>query len=351
MYGKETTLSWHENQDMLEKEFISYHRAGRKFYTNRSKFFANLPLNIYEYEFSFSVYLSTSRVIMACIRNWQKYVQSCHLVVTITQIFCFFSMLSCHFIPNHIDGEWRRIYQMESYTLISFATSIAPNGIDVWLSGGISFQGGIEYMAEVPRFDVVKKINILRGQTFIMQDGPDLPQPLAGHCQVYIGHGKVFIYGGIKSIGNQIHGFNYSNQAYIWSQQGWSDVPTENPCSNNGQDLAFQQLCTTYGETKVVIVTFSKRKPCTALLDLITYMWNKVSVNDIPIYGHLVTSLDKTRAFYLGGIYHEEQQEVESFDVYELEYDGWRMTMAKLPFGIVSNETKSHPSVHNVTFN
>ncbi len=155
--------------------------------------------------------------------------------------------------------------------------------------------------------------------------------------------GKVFQY------------FKYSNNAYVWSNESWSLIPTENPCSNEGQNLAFQQPCTKRfmsNQTEMVIITFGNKNPCTSILNLDSYEWSKVNItqDDIPTGGHLVTSIDKKCVFYLGGLYYEPQER-QSFDVYELSDAGWQLTEAKVPFGISSNETKSYASLHNVTLN
>ncbi len=198
---------------------------------------------------------------------------------------------------------------------------------------------------------------LTRGKAFTIQDGPDLPKPLAGHCQLYIAEGKVFIYGGITT--NPVNttewfiNTNYSNEAYMWSGDNWFKIPKENPCSNNGQDLAFQQSCAQRIKSdriEVVVVTFNKKKACTSIINLLSNGWTRINGSDvkIPFGGHLVTSLDKSKVFYLGGIYYEPQ-EVQSYDVYELKPNDWQLTIAELPIAISSNLTKSYPSLHNVT--
>ncbi len=138
----------------------------------------------------------------------------------------------------------------------------------------------------------------------------------------------------------------------MWTNGSWSLIPTENPCSNNGQDLAFLQPCTLRVANEIIIVTFTNRNTCTSILNLQTYNWillNTTYVN-IPIGGHLVTSVDKSRVFYLGGLDHKKDAlETQSLDIYELNYNGWNLIEAKLPFGISSNATGSYSSMHNVT--
>ena len=47
---------------------------------------------------------------------------------------------------------------MESYPLTSFAISLAPNGRDVWLSGGLSGKG----VGKLESFPVKSRINTIR---------------------------------------------------------------------------------------------------------------------------------------------------------------------------------------------
>ncbi len=201
---------------------------------------------------------------------------------------------------------------------------------------------------------------IFRDKTFVIDNGPNLPKPLAGHCQLFIAEGQILVFGGINAVTfnntvrGQIHqNIHYSNKAYLWSNETWSEVPTENPCPIEGQDLAYQQPCTNRVQSNqmdVIIVTFAKGNSCTSIFNLLTYNWSSVTgtKTNIPIGGHLVTSLDETRVFYIGGLYHKPNT-MQSLDVYELVNNEWRLTEAKLPFGISSNETKTYHSLHNVT--
>ncbi len=267
-------------------------------------------------------------------------------------------MLKCIFLPEFIDKEWSTEYQMEANPLIAYAMSMGPNGKDIWLSGGIFID-----LIDSENAHVVSTINVIRGETLTVTNGPDLPKPLAGHCQLHIDNDQLFIFGGITSItingtyrNYQVEGFHYSNKAYLWSKGNWLQIPEENPCSNDGQDLAFQQPCTTRvksDEIEVVIVTFSQRKACTSVLNLNTLQWSMIDISKvtIPIGGHLVTSLDKSRVFYLGGIYYDHEISMQSLDMYELGANGWELKDVKLPFGVGSNETYSYASLHNVTLN
>ncbi len=267
--------------------------------------------------------------------------------------------MKCSVIPEEIYQEWNQNYQMESFALILFASSMASNGIDVWLSGGLAGTPVALYK-DAYEMSVIKTTTVMSAKDFTISNGPDLPKPLSGHCQIFINKNRVFIYGGVNSIhfnqtvtGQNIVTYLYSNKAYLWVNETWFFIPEENPCLNKGQDLTFQQPCIEMiesNQTRVVIVTFGNETSCTSILNLDTFKWSRIDDAEtlIPIGGHLVTSLDKTRVFHLGGIYFR-LEETQSLDIYELTSIGWEMSEAKLPFGISSNETKSYPSQHNVT--
>ncbi len=162
----------------------------------------------------------------------------------------------------------------------------------------------------------------------------------------------MLIYGGVTFF--KISHITYSNFAFLWSDEKWAKIPNENPCPLGNQGLTFQQPCASRvqgNQTNVIIVTFpNSNHPCTSMLNMNTFEWSLVPNTGltIPMGGHLITSLDHSKVFYLGGIYNGHQTS-QSLDVYELGSNGWQLTGIKLPFGIVSNETKSYPSLHNVT--
>ena len=72
------------------------------------------------------------------------------------------STLECAFLPESMDKEWRQSYQMEKYPLTTFAVSMAPNGRDVWLSGGLGFQHEKVGHGERVTFPVRSKTNIVK---------------------------------------------------------------------------------------------------------------------------------------------------------------------------------------------
>ena len=51
------------------------------------------------------------------------------------------SELKCSYIPELVGQEYQVLYQMEPFAVMALATSLAPNGIDIWLSGGIYMTG------------------------------------------------------------------------------------------------------------------------------------------------------------------------------------------------------------------
>ncbi len=163
-----------------------------------------------------------------------------------------------------------------------------------------------------------------RDKTFTIEPGPNLPRPLAGHCQVHIDKGRIFVLGGITSLlpnGTQL---DYSSDAFLWYQDNWITVPTKSPCpTENIQNLAFHLQCTTrikLNQTEIVSVTINASNVCTNVLNLVSLQWFKVNNGNakLPIGGHLVTGVDKGRVFYLGGYY----ESVKSLDVYELTDNG-----------------------------
>ncbi len=66
-------------------------------------------------------------------------------------------------MPESIDLVWHHTYQMQSHVVLSFASSLAPNGTDVWLTGGIAafpvYRNGFFIDFE---FTVIKKVNVIR---------------------------------------------------------------------------------------------------------------------------------------------------------------------------------------------
>ncbi len=311
---------------------------------NRTLFYETLTTGSWNYRTdfaqTFALFIVQINTVMACRRTR-------------------FGDMRCLFIPDSLNKEWTQVYNMDSPILTLFTTSIASNG-DVWLSGGISLTYETGFAAGPKTFSVVNKINVINHNTFTMDNVMELPKTLAGHCQVPVSNEQVFIYGGISSItlnetfdGQVKQTLTYSNEAFLWVNETWLSIMNENPCSNNGQDLAFQQPCTKrilLNQTQIIIITFGNKNSCTSILNLNTHGWIIIDDTEvsIPIGGHLVTSLDKTRVFYLGGLYYSPEEK-QSLDVYELSSNGWLLTQAKLPFGISSNETKSYPSLHNVT--
>ncbi len=109
---------------------------------------------------------------------------------------------------------------------------------------------------------VIKHKILFRETPFSIDQGPDLPIPMAGHCQVHIGNNSVLIYGGVTSLnssGFSYAGFQikeYSNLAWTWNSiaSHWTAVPTESPCPSSRLPPVIMQPCSMKGSSQVVIL-------------------------------------------------------------------------------------------------
>ena len=141
-----------------------------------------------------------------------------------------------------------------------------------------------------------------------------LPIGLAGHCQIKLNNGNIFIFGGVtdfKYYNGSEEFYQHSKQSYkyINSTLSWMivrgldssnminiktcfvKVPNENPCPLPEYEAQFEQPCAHSNES-VVIVTHTKDSHCTAILNLDTLSWNHRHENQtemiIPIAGYLI---------------------------------------------------------------
>lgn len=131
-YGKDVTLTWREGRDTIDTQFLWHHIRIATKITNRTTLYNNKRTSSgVNWEESFSNYISNSLIIVTCTRDVG-------------------GNLMCIFVSESIDIEWTQKYQMEQYPLASFATSTAPNGNDIWLSGGFSTN------------DVIRTIHVMR---------------------------------------------------------------------------------------------------------------------------------------------------------------------------------------------
>ncbi len=130
----------------LERAFYLHHSGGYSNINNRTEFFTNLKKSTpNDFVTSFSIYLSHARLIAMCTRNFK-------------------GRFKCMFFPESIYREWSETYQVNPLQITSFAVSKAPNGIDVWLSGGISAS---DYLCEGFKcayytFKVIKTTNLIK---------------------------------------------------------------------------------------------------------------------------------------------------------------------------------------------
>ena len=129
--------------------------------------------------------------------------------------------------------------------------------------------------------------------------GPELPKPMAGHCQILVNNDTMFIYGGI----NRINATKFSNEAWLYNNEtGWRKIPATNPCPNmvyglplvnyRPEETTFRPTCAYRLNDKghkfkgVVIETIEGRmglgispRPCFSILNLNTYEWQFIEAS------------------------------------------------------------------------
>ncbi len=173
--------------------------------------------------------------------------------------------------------------------------------------------------------------------------GPDLPIPMAGQCQLNIGDNGIFIFGGLISFGsNDSHTVHndypvlaYSNLAWIWNNGNWSRIPTPAPCPSSRLPPTIMQQCAMKGSSKVVILhqDFRYFTTCTSLLDLITSKWISLSLsNKMPLGGFMLQGIQPHRTYYIGG--YTRYDIGGNTSVYELTTKEWKLIKTELQFGL-----------------
>ena len=96
-----------------------------------------------------------------------------------------------------------------------FAISSAPNGVDLWISGGIQTEMNVKYRLTFLSVSLTREIRIPRERKWGI-DNVQLPIGLAGHCQVNIGS-NIFIFGGVTLM----KFYNLTKEYYEHSKQSW----------------------------------------------------------------------------------------------------------------------------------
>ena len=168
-----------------------------------------------------------------------------------------------------------------------------------------------------------------------------MPKARAGHCQLNLGNGQIFIFGGFSFIdkhnSNNYDNILHDNEAWIWNHDKWSMVTTASPCPPSRQPVTILQQCVMKGIHEIIIITqnFNDFTSCTSILTIASFEWTKITSNKdhtLPIGGFLLTGIDfnNTCIFYLGGFGRSNNQ-----SVFELA-DQWMLTTMKLPFGITA---------------
>ena len=124
-------------------------------------------------------------------------------------------------------------------------------------------------------------------------------------------------------------------------------VPELSPCHHTDHRSAIKATCAmrTLGpnQCEVVIPTFDslRQKRCTAILNLQTLKWQKLTNDEtrIALYGGVTISVpNKSRILYLGG-FDENGKKLQT--IYELfHYDDWKlMNGVKLPHPVTSKHS------------
>ena len=169
---------------------------------------------------------------------------------------------------------------------------------------------------------------------------------MAGHCQLNIGNGNIFIYGGISSLVEARYQ-HYDNFAYIWKNQyqSWIKISTPSPCPISFKPPEILQQCSLMGSSKIVILAqnFNKSSVCTNIFNLDTLEWSERRLDSIPLAGFILTGFDPSRVFYIGGL------STDNRTVYELRHAKWVLTKLTLPYGMTGFDAVLLDSRLNLT--
>ncbi len=194
-----------------------------------------------------------------------------------------------------------------------------------------------------------------RESPFYIYQGPDLPKAMAGHCQVVIDNGKIFIYGGISSVDNKksrnSYNFIHDEEAYVWSSGHWLKVNISSPCPPSRQPIVALQQCAARGSNEVVILSqnFENSTSCTRILDIHNLKWTRVSsMTNLPLGGFILTGINTMEVYYLGGYTKSKTISNSNRTVFKLKNE-WTLISMKLPFAMTSWDSIVLDSRLNVT--
>ncbi len=175
-----------------------------------------------------------------------------------------------------------------------------------------------------------------RDNTFHFTRGPNLPKGLIGHCQVYLGVGNIFVYGGINN-----------TNSWIWHEttQKWHSIPSVSPCEGRGfpyenLNLIHKDQCTLVNDTFIVTL----RNNCTSMLDTKDMRWTTISEQKLPLNGYLLSGVDPSQLFYIGG----------SDKIFQWLNNEWTLMAVKLPFSMSWQDayfTETRLNITNCQYN
>ncbi len=225
--------------------------------------------------------------------------------------------------PNDYHSYYYKVTHPEKYMSISEA----PNGKDVWMSGGRGIRLMDAIGIRVKSVFIDDGITVIRDQSFTLHEGPKLPKPLMGHCIVSIGMGRLFLFGGISVNGTTGLNLVPYKGAWIWhdSTQTWEMVSPPSPCPLEQHLPDVQQQCAVRSLKAEELQVVTRNTNCTAIFNVKTMKWSKPIISALPIGGYLIRGHDKAQVFYVGGI--------KSTSVYELMSNHlWQLSDLKLPF-------------------
>ncbi len=255
-----------------------------------------------------------------------------------------YRLLEC--ILSKEDGTYHssNIFQMETELGEASSHSLGPNKIDVWQTGGISTSSWA--LQSITR--------IFKETPFSISSGPDLPMAMAGHCQLSLANGTIFIYGGVISINTSYNSlthtldksFEYSDKAWTLPHINgkWTPVNVPMPCPKQKASKVLQlQQCSLKASSEIVLLHqyHEDDNICSSVFNLDTLLWTKVKatiMKSFPLDGFLIKGFDNSRIFYLSGL-----------RIFEF-IDGWTLlSSTTLPFHIDQTQFLMVRSELNVT--
>ena len=209
-------------------------------------------------------------------------------------------LLECTLTKEDGTYDSSNIISIETELGEGLTHSQGPNNVDVWQSGGISTSS----------WNLEKHIRIFKERPFSITLGPDLPMAMAGHCQVNLGNGTIFIYGGIISINTTYNSytqtldkaFEYSDKAWTGPDRHgkWTPANVTSPCPKQQilKELQHQQC--SLKSSHIIIVNQNYDESCTSVFNIETSLWTKVeSTTKLTLGGFMINGFDNSRVFYL----------------------------------------------------